>query len=143
MVPYLLWILLVYGLTAAGVHLLYVRHSRRNKAANKEAVHYVLVTSNHEKQIEWYIRALEWYSWIRGQMVVVTVVDERSTDHTIPIIERMSKHANGLQLSVISRSDLLGDDDLYSLVSTHKGEGVLLIDLRIPREALKIPYVHC
>lgn len=144
MFPYMGWILFSYGLAAAMVHLVHGQYRRMQPKARKR-MHYVLVTHNHEQQMEWYLRALDWYGRWRGDSVKVTVLDEASDDNTIAIVERL-KHQEGMELN-LARLNAVGEEEkqhymLATEASIDEKETRLYIDLRSPEEANKIPYVH-
>ncbi|RUT33282.1 hypothetical protein EJP77_06415 [Paenibacillus zeisoli] len=138
MVP--VWILLCYGLAAVLVHLMHRMYVRgRAGAPNRE--HYILVTRNHEQQMEWYLRAISWYAHLRGRDCRITVFDEGSEDDTLAITQ-LIKNSGDLELSVYGFSGRQGEDDMRRQAAAAEGETALLIDLRVPMEAAKIPYVH-
>lgn len=140
MVSYMGWILLGYGLAAVLVHFLHGRLLRR-KPEEGRRLHYILVTHNHESQMEWYLRALSWYARLRGESVKVTVLDESSQDDTLAIIQRL-RDQSGLELSLSGLVKV--DEDEIGLQTGHATEDEIKVhvDLRIPQEAAKIPYVH-
>ncbi|AZK45904.1 hypothetical protein [Paenibacillus lentus] len=140
MVPYMVWVLLSYGVAGLIVHLLHNRQLRDKPNLCKQ-VHYILVAHNHEKQMEWYLRALLWYSCLRAQSLRVTILDEGSQDDTLAIIERM-KYANGMDLTVIGTADIEDQHESIWYSNPEDGEQSKFIDLRIPQEAAKIPYVQ-
>lgn len=140
MIPYLGWIVLAYGMTAIIVQLMYRLQLRKN-LGDATQVNYVLVTHNHEKQMEWYLRALSWYGRLRGLSIHVTVLDMASDDDTLPILYRLHNH-DGLELKIVGISDL-SEQDIGTESITMEGDSVpVYIDLRVPEEASKLPYVH-
>ncbi|MNJ66919.1 hypothetical protein D3C77_630410 [compost metagenome] len=140
MVPYMVWILFSYGVAAVLVHLSHGRYLRYQPNTRKR-VHYILVACNHENQMEWYLRALLWYSCLRAQSLRVTVLDEDSKDDTLAIIERM-KHANAMNLTVIRLTKIQDENEVIQYSAPDDDELSTYIDLRIPQEAAKIPYVQ-
>lgn len=138
MISYIGWVLLSYGLAAALVHVLHglVQQGKRKN----RRVHYILVTSNHENQMEWYLRALTWYTRLRGLALRVTVLDENSQDDTLAILRKLEKQG-GLELTVIGLA-VVRQEDVEVHVASAAGDEPVCIDLRVPREANKIPYVH-
>lgn len=140
MVPYLGWIVLAYGMTAIIVH---VMHRLQLGKSTREAarVNYVLVTHNHEKQMEWYVRALSWYGRLRGLSIHVTVLDIASDDDTLPILYRLHNQ-DGLELKVVGISELSEQDADIQMYKIEGDAVPVYIDLRIPEEASKLPYVH-
>jgi cellulose synthase/poly-beta-1,6-N-acetylglucosamine synthase-like glycosyltransferase len=87
MIPGLLWIIGTYGLCVILVHIAYGLRRRRRSVVR----HYVLVSRNHQLQIEWYIRSLRLVSWIKGQEVNITVIDDGSTDETLEIVRKLQR----------------------------------------------------
>lgn len=123
----LLSILLVYMAAIAAVHAYHAWQKRRER----RPIHYILVTFNHERQIEWYVRALGIYAWVTGKRIRLSVLDLHSDDATLGIVRRLEGIA-GMELSVTA------DDSVLS----RAGESdVKIIDLRNPHEARQIPYV--
>ncbi|BFH65571.1 MULTISPECIES: hypothetical protein [Paenibacillus] len=123
----LLWILMAYAFAVAAVHAFHIWQKRKDF----RRIHYILVTSNHEHQIEWYIRALGLYALITGTNIRLTVVDIDSADDTLGIIERLGRYGN-LELSVTTD---------YSILNHAEHSDIRMIDLRNPHEAGQIPYV--
>lgn len=200
MFTYMSWIVIGYGLAALLVHLFHRRYMRNERKDASES-HYILVTRNHEHQLEWYIRALSWYARLRGECIRVTILDEASRDDTQAILSRLYNEA-GISLNVMElpesaeevfsrysesaelereldrsreltgdvgsvrdeASDItspagkvgyLGNDidsckerasNIGSCSDSISGYGdleqLVYIDLRVPQEANKIPYVH-
>lgn len=138
MVPYVGWILLSYGMAAALVHILhslYLQGKRKDRA-----IHYILVTSNHENQMEWYLRALSWYARLRGLPLRVTVLDESSQDDTLAIMRKLETQGE-MELTVIGLA-VVRQEDVEAHAALLASDAPVCIDLRVPQEADKIPYVH-
>ncbi|MGN7359296.1 hypothetical protein ACTHPF_16215 [Paenibacillus sp. SAF-054] len=123
----LLWILTVYALAVAAVHVYHAWQKRKHT----RRIHYILVTSNHERQIEWYIRALGLYALVTGTRLRLTVLDANSDDDTLGIVERLEGLA-GIELSVSTD---------FSVLNGAMNPDIKTIDLRNPQEAGHIPYV--
>ncbi|ANS76104.1 hypothetical protein AWM70_17205 [Paenibacillus yonginensis] len=141
MITLALWIVAGYALAALAVHGLYRRSLNREAAGERRFVHYVLVTRNHGRQLEWYLRAISWYAKLSSKPHLVTLVDEHSEDDTLAIAERMSR-SEGMELQVIRFSGELSREDLAQHSPELEQDGFLFVDLRKPGEAAKIPYVH-
>lgn len=111
----LLWIVLAYGMAAAAVRLLHTWHSTFLKAsdedqkAGSQREHYIIMTSNHEHQVEWLIRMFKIRSWIVSSPVKVTVIDHVSEDLTVPIVERLQP-CGGIELAVMSAASGSGQE---------------------------------
>ncbi|WP_054957824.1 hypothetical protein [Paenibacillus dakarensis] len=141
MVAHLLWILGIYGVAVALVHILNARRHRRPSSRRYPVIHYVLITSNHERQVEWYLRALSLYALLSGTRLRVTVLDDQSYDQTVQIAHRMAG------LSAIDLNVYDWTPDVESTIgqtdSVHdEEEKRIKIDLRISSEAFRIPYVQ-
>jgi hypothetical protein len=91
MLPELLWIGGLYVAAAAFVRWII----RRSSGGGRR--HYVLVAGNHQMQIEGYIRAIQLFSRRTGTEIGITVVLDRSTDETEPILERMARKDSGIE----------------------------------------------
>lgn len=102
----MLCIIAVYGIGIALVHWQHARaRSRLSVAAcgkhpDHEAGHdhYLLITGDHQHQIEWIIRSLLFYAWIKGKDIRITVLDEGSSDDTTEIVRRFATTREGVQL---------------------------------------------
>lgn len=139
MVAQLLWILAVYGIAVALIHIMHARQLRRAGEGTGRRRHYVLITSNHERQVEWYLRALSWYALLSGTRVRVTVLDDQSYDDTLKIVQRLTR-LSGIELVYGTwRSD---DSASREVDADPNEEEVIRIDLRNPMEAVRIPYVQ-
>lgn len=138
MVP--VWIMLCYGLAAVLVHLMHRLYIRRPAGVPRRE-HYILVTRNHGQQMEWYLRAISWYARLRGRDCRITVYDEDSDDDTLAITHRMKKSGD-VELSVYGLTGSLEEAELWRQAGPADEEKALFIDLRLPMEAAKIPYVH-
>ncbi|ECH9276598.1 hypothetical protein YV30_24465, partial [Salmonella enterica subsp. enterica] len=131
MVPYVGWILLSYGMAAALVHILhslYLQGKRKDRA-----IHYILVTSNHENQMEWYLRALSWYARLRGLPLRVTVLDESSQDDTLAIMRKLETQGE-MELTVIGLA-VVRQEDVEAHAALLASDAPVCIDLRVPQEA--------
>lgn len=139
MVAQLLWILAVYGIAVALVHIVHARHLRRASEGTGRRRHYVLITSNHERQVEWYLRALSWYALLSGTRVRVTVLDDQSYDDTLKIVKRLT-HLSGIEL--VYGTWRSGDPASQETDIDPSEDEVIRVDLRNPMEAVQIPYVQ-
>lgn len=83
-----LWIVGCYASCIAIAHWLYRRASQQGKL---QPVHYVLITCNHQNQIEWVIRSLLFFSQFKGRPIFISVIDEGSSDDTLAIIARLGR----------------------------------------------------
>ncbi|WP_372629489.1 hypothetical protein [Cohnella sp.] len=99
MLPELLWIVGLYVAAAAFAHCIIRRSSGDGHR------HYVLVAGNHQMQIEGYIRAIQLFSRRTGTEIGITVVLDRSTDETGPILERMARKDSGIDWVRRDRSE--------------------------------------
>lgn len=90
--------------------------------------------------MEWYLRALSWYARLRGLSLQVTVLDEGSKDDTLAIARRLQAQ-DDMELTVIGLT-VVRQEDVEEQTAQIKGTNPVYVDLRIPQEADKIPYVH-
>jgi hypothetical protein len=136
----LIWIAIIYGLAIAIIHYMHVlTHNISGSGQKGHANQYILITYNHEKHIEWYIRALWLYASLQSKELRVTIIDFDSDDETVLMIHRMN-NLSGLDLSVQVCTG--ADDDMAYGLPPVEIEGSTLIDLRLPQEARRIPYVQ-
>jgi hypothetical protein len=138
----LAWILLVYGLAAAVVRLLYLRHAAElqtghRKGPDKRRIHYILITSNHEQWVEWVVRVLAAYSYLLNRSLHISVIDDQSEDHTVGILERLGR-TGGFELAVISGPLTTGSP----AIELQAGEAQAVLDLRTMKPTDKIPLVR-
>lgn len=135
MIEHLLWIALVYGLSAATVRFVY----RRLQSNQKQAEHtrYVLITSNHGFILEWIIRALSLDASLRGKTHQITVVDYGSSDETLLLLNRIFDIA-GIELDIIA-----GDESLsyFNVSGKCELEDIKYFDLRQEGTLQGIPFV--
>lgn len=135
MIEHLLWIALVYGLSAATVRFVYRRLQSNQKQA--EQTHYVLITSNHGFILEWIIRALSLDASLRGKTHQITVVDYGSSDETLLLLNRIFDIA-GIELDIIA-----GDESLsyFNVSGKWELEDIKYFDLRQEGTLQGIPFV--
>jgi len=99
-IPEMLWIVGLYVAAAAWVH---AWHGRSAGDATAKR-HYVLLAGNHQMQMEWYVRALRYFSKRTGTDIGITVVlDRASDDETGSIVELLARQDSGIEL--IRRAD--------------------------------------
>lgn len=125
----MLWIFGIYGAAIVILHMLHAFHRTRN--VQPKLTYFALITHNNESQIEWYLRSLVFFSWLRGRPISIMVFDERSTDETVGIVERFAAERGNVDIRVAPNSleDFLeshqGDDVvLHRLNTLGKGEGL-------------------
>src|SRR5690606_35280098 len=64
-------------------------HQRKTVSSLRQAPRrYILISHENQQQIEWILRSLLFYSWLKGKEVMITVWDEGSSDDTLKIVER-------------------------------------------------------
>ncbi|OEF99756.1 hypothetical protein BHF71_00855 [Vulcanibacillus modesticaldus] len=61
----------------------------RPKMRKKTKLHYFILVKNSQANIEWVIRWINFWSWIRGKQTRITVIDLGSEDDTLDILERL------------------------------------------------------
>lgn len=141
MVIQLTWIAIIYGLAIAIVHGLYATtHKLKGNRRNKHKQEYILVTCNHERKIEWYVRALWLYALLKGKKLYIHVIDHDSNDETVQMIDIM-REWSGLDLS-ISVGDGVNGEHTNGYLLPESIDGSIWIDVRTPQEDRRIPYVQ-
>ncbi|WDH82249.1 hypothetical protein [Paenibacillus urinalis] len=137
MIEHLIWIALVYGLTALCVRYVYARSQTKQQPA-AIPVHYVLITCNHGLQLEWIIRGLSINAMLRGTSHKVTVMDLDSTDETLPLLYRLGSIA-GVDLSIVAASE----EPMSTLFALQPAayEDVKFIDLRNDASLTEFPFI--
>ncbi|MDQ1911270.1 hypothetical protein RAC89_12520 [Paenibacillus sp. GD4] len=122
----------IMGTYAVGILLIHWLHWRFQRRGLERMMHYVLVTRNNQLQVEWYIRSLGFFSWLKGRAITVTLVDEGSTDETLSIVARLSEEH---QLHICSAEAWNWDD----WVQEHENEQVVVVRLS-QNEGLETAY---
>lgn len=119
----LLWIIGCYGAAVAFLHIWF--GTRRDYEGKPTKV--LVIAKNNAMQIEWYIRSMFFLSRMKGKELIVTVMDEGSTDETMKIIERLS-HSNLLyvELDIRTPDEYLKayGDDIVVLHISNRGDMV-------------------
>ncbi len=139
MVIQLIWIAVIYGLAIVIVHGLYSTTYKLKENRRKEQ-EYILVTYNHERKIEWFIRALWVHSFIKGKKLNIHVIDHDSSDDTLRMIGIM-REWSGLDLSIWVSDEVNGELTNGYLLHDSTEESIW-IDVRTPQEDRRIPYVQ-
>jgi len=85
-------IIACYAVAVAVVHVARHWYRKRGLDTARRELEYVLVTKQNQLQIEWVIRALMMYAGLRGARLRLTIIDDQSTDLTIPIVTRLTMH---------------------------------------------------
>ena len=94
-------------------------------------------------RIKWNgIRRLSWYARLRGESLRVTVLDEGSQDDTLAIMQRMQNMSGMDPDGDWALTEERDEVEMRAVTSPDEGENSMYIDLRVPQEAAKIPYVH-
>ncbi|OAB42928.1 hypothetical protein [Paenibacillus glacialis] len=142
MVIQLIWIAVIYGLAIATVHGIYaITYKVKGNSRKEYHNEYILVTFNHERKIEWYVRALWLYAFQKGKTLRILVLDHGSNDETVRMIHTM-REWSGLDLSVVVCEGVVNRDRMNGYLPLSGTEGPIWIDLRIPQEDRRIPYVQ-
>ncbi|MGW9527053.1 hypothetical protein ACWHAM_04760 [Paenibacillus terrae] len=146
MMAHLVWILLIYGLGAAVVHLMYIRQAvqaYRNGddvcalSSDQRPTRYIVITSNDGERVEWVMRSLSILAWLRRRPLHVTVLDDESVDDTLPILTRMMRYSH-MDVSVISYRFSPGNP----VLPRSGGEKQVVIDLRTANPLVDAPLVR-
>lgn len=81
-----------YAAAVLGIHLVFRRWRKRKESSR----HYVLMAADHEREMEWVLRSIQWYGIRTGVDVRVTVVDEGSRDDTLRIAGVLGREGGGI-----------------------------------------------
>ncbi|MGQ3481802.1 hypothetical protein [Paenibacillus sp. TY11] len=145
MTAHLVWILLVYGVGAAVVHLMYIRQAvqayhngedARAVSLDHRATRYIVITSNDGDRVEWVMRSLSILAWLHRRPLHVTVLDDESMDDTLPILTRLVRYSH-MDVSVISSRFSPGNP----VLPKSGGEKQVVIDLRTANPLADAPLV--
>lgn len=117
----LLWIVGTYGFCLAVIHAVYAVHKK--KGIVPETTYIALITHNNELQIEWYLRSLIFFSWLRGRHIAIAILDEGSTDDTLGIIKRLTQDSGRVQA-------IICEESLDDFLEAHQGDAVVVHRLR-------------
>lgn len=115
----LVWII---GCYAAGIAIIHTLHWRWKRRGSQRITHYVLRTRNNGHEVEWYLRSLHFFSWMKGKTIAVTLADEGSTDETIAIAERLREDHH---LNIYTRVN----EDWDEWMLKHEHEQVVIVRL--------------
>lgn len=88
MIQGMLWIIGIYGISMSLVHIAHLLMKQKDR--QDQSTHYILISNHNQLQIEWYIRSLLFFSWMRGKTSHITIMDQGSTDETLDIIHKLS-----------------------------------------------------
>lgn len=117
----LLWIIGVYGASVAVLHAIYAWC--RRKGSEPQVTYFALVTQNNQTQIEWYLRSLVFFSWLRGRQIAIMVFDDGSTDETIDIVRRFALTRPNVEIRVSTES-------LDAFLEARQGDAVIVHHIR-------------
>lgn len=117
-------LLYILGIYAAGLAIIHWLHGRWTKEEGARRPHYILMTRDNQLQIEWYIRSLFFFSRVKGRHIIVTIVDEGSTDDTLEIAVRLAKEyalnvVSETQWSADALETLLGEENAIVVRLSH------------------------
>jgi len=139
MAAQLIWIIVVYASAVITVHLLHTREKTRQSPTAGKWIHYIVRTRNHESVIEWYIRAFTLHSFLTGKRLLVTCMDDHSTDNTLLLLSKMKQ--NGCSLEVETPGHRMEwDTEHYN--STFRVEQEIVIDLRLFEGLFPLPSIQ-
>lgn len=125
-------LLCIFGSYGLGVVLVHLVHSIHRGHKDRRRI-YVLVTHNNQAQIEWYIRSLSFFSWLKGREIDIHILDEGSTDDTMGIIERVARDSRA---GVHMFSPGMSLDDF---MRKHENDPIVLVWLSGQGEMVNLP----
>ena len=97
------------------------------------STHYVLMTRNNQMHMEWYLRSLYFFSWMKGRNISVTIVDEGSTDDTLDIARRVGREKE------VSIQVEFGPEAMETFMAEHLDEEVVVVNLSGVEDLRKAP----
>ncbi|WP_052339845.1 hypothetical protein [Gorillibacterium massiliense] len=109
----------IYGACAALIHLF---HARQAGKENAPQYRLVLITHNNQAQIEWYVYAYLFVSWLRGRQTVIDIFDDGSDDETWTILERIAERNSDVRLH-------MGTLELNDFLEKHQEDHLLVLHL--------------
>lgn len=139
MIPGLLWMIGAYGLCIVLVHAAHA-WTRGGRMAVR---HYVLIGSNQQHRIEWLIRSLLLFGWLRGCSVQITLLDEGSQDDTLEIARKLQQQSGGI-LTILECSQ----EREAAIRSLETGRGLsdridtIVVELSSPGDLAKLPLLY-
>lgn len=139
MIPGLLVMIGSYGLCIVLVHAAYAW----SRGGRQAVCHYVLIGRNQQLRMEWFIRSLLLFSWIRGCIIQITVVDEGSQDDTLKIVRKFQQQSDGILTIVECSQDREASIKQWEL--HHKPdatEELIVVELSSPSDLAKLPLLH-
>lgn len=132
MVAGILIIIGIYGIGAALIHLFHARQTGKREAPPYRLV---LITCNNQTQIEWYVHAYLFVSWLRGRQTVIEIFDEDSSDDTWMILIRLADRISDVRLHA-------GTAELQAYLERHREDPLLVLDLKKLDISPKMPLVQ-
>lgn len=153
MIIILLVVIGCYALVAVMVHLAYWMSVGKMRTRK----HYVLVAHDQHMKMEWVLRSFFVFSRRMGTDVKLTVIDDKSTDQTADIIERLGHRGVGATVYAGDESkrehkhdrkrSQMDDEDAERLLWKLQSEGIItssdhavLVDLQNPSDLSKMPF---
>ena len=88
-------------------------------------------------QIEWVIRCLWLFSWLKGKNVSITLLDQNSTDETVAIAQRLAARHDMEIHTMHSMQEI--DNLVHTSSSSHLCNQVFTIELNNQEDLEKIP----
>lgn len=130
-------LLLIVGSYGSAIALVHFCHSVFQWNRRKPLT-YLLITKNNELHMEWYLRSLLMFSWLKGRNVKVLLLDEGSTDDTLIIAASLAAD----RPEEIQMMKLESPDGLDEVIARYEQEEVVLVRLSNELKMQKIPLAH-
>lgn len=122
------------GIYAVGIGLVHLSHLMFQRGEMK-VMHYVLITHNNQLQVEWLMRSILWFSWMKGKNIKISVLDTGSSDDTLAIVKHMTLHR---YVTVkVEQSPL--DVENYLAAQQEEGQEVVAFELSKLEDIRKMP----
>lgn len=131
MVQGVLWFVGIYVMGIGLVHLSHLLYQR----GEMKVVHYVFITHNNQLQVEWFMRSILLFSWMKGQNINISVLDTGSSDDTLAIIKYLTLH----RYVTVKVQQSPGDIEDYLASQEGEGQEVIAIELSKQEDIRKLP----
>lgn len=129
MVQGALWFIGIYVMGIGLVHLSRLLFRR----GEMKVKHFVFITHNNQLQVEWFMRSVLLFSWMKGTNIKITVLDMGSDDDTLAIVRRLTDQ----RYVTVNVQQTAGDIDDY--IASQAGQEVIVMELNKMEDIRKMP----
>lgn len=115
-------LLLIVGMYGISIVMIHAIHRHYQKQSKDNATYCVIVTSNNQLQIEWYLRVLLLISWLRGRSIDLNIFDNGSTDDTLAIARKFAEDRENIHVKATFES-------LDQFIMEHRSDQIVYLKL--------------